>query len=70
MLRALLEPRELISKYELAGCTFQVLAIMEEMKVMPWNAVWDVFCLRNGVPVGDGFIPEIEKYEAEVLSRR
>lgn len=70
MLRALLEPRDLIGKYELEGKTFQVLALFEEGKVMPWNAVWDMFCLKNNVPVGDGFIPEIEKYEREVLSKR
>ena len=70
MLRALLEPRDLIGKYELEGKTFQVLALFEEGKVMPWNAVWDMFCLKNGVPVGDGFIPEIERYEREVLSNR
>ena len=70
MLRALLEPRDLIGKYELEGKTFQVLALFEEGKVMPWNAVWDMFCLKNNVPVGDGFIPEIEKYERQVLSKR
>ena len=70
MLRALLEPRDLIGKYELEGKTFQVLALFEEGKVMPWNAVGDMFCLKNNVPVGDGFIPEIEKYEHQVLSKR
>ena len=70
MLRALLEPRDLIGKYELEGKTFQVLALFEEGKVMPWTAVWDMFCLKNNVPVGDAFIPEIEKYEREVLSKR
>ena len=70
MLRALLEPQELISKYELKGQNFQVLALMEEMKAMPWNAVYDMFCLKNNVPVGDGFIADIEKYESEVTSKR
>lgn len=70
MLRALLEPRDLIGKYELEGKTFQVLALFEEGKVMPWNAVWDMFCLKNNVPVGDAFIPEIEAYERAVLSKR
>ena len=70
MLRALLEPQELISKYELKGQNFQVLALMEEMKAMPWNAVYDMFCLKNNVPVGDGSIADIEKYESEVISKR
>ena len=70
LLRALLEPRERMSEYELKGQIFQELTYFEEAKVMPWNAVWDMFCLRNDVPVGDGFIPEIEAYEREVLSKR
>jgi L-rhamnose isomerase len=32
--------------------------------------VYDMFCLKNGVPVGDGFIAEIDKYVADVTSKR
>ena len=70
MLRALLEPRELISGYELSGQGYKTLAVIEEEKAMPWGAIYDEFCLRNNVPVGDAFIPEIEKYEKEVTSKR
>ena len=70
MLRALLEPKELISKYELAGEGYKVLALIEEQKAMPWQAVYDMFCLKNNVPVGDEFITEIDKYVADVTSKR
>ena len=70
MLRALLEPRELISRYELEERHFEVLALMEEAKSLPWNAVYDEFCLRCNVPVGDAFIAEIQTYEKDVLSKR
>lgn len=70
MLRALLEPRELISKYELEDRHFEVLALVEEAKVLPWNAVYDEFCLRNGVPVGSDFIADVQAYEKDVLSKR
>ena len=70
MLRALLEPTEQISKYELEGKGFQTLALLEEAKAMPWNAVYDEFCLRNDVPVGRDFIAEVEQYEKAVLSNR
>lgn len=70
MLKAMLEPTEMISKYELEGKGFQVLALIEECKALPWNAVYDMFCLKNNVPVGDSFIAEIEKYETEVTSKR
>lgn len=70
MIKALLEPKELISKYELEGKTFQVLQLIEEGKTMPWNAVYDEFCVRNGVPVGNEVIPVIEQYEKDVTSKR
>ena len=70
MLRALLEPRELISKYELEDRHFEVLALMEEAKALSWNAVYDEFCLRNSVPVGSDFIAEVQAYEKDVLSKR
>ena len=70
MLRALLEPTPLISRYELEGKTCQVLTLLEECKTMPWGAVYDEFCLRNNVPTGCDYIPEIEKYEIEVTNKR
>ncbi len=70
MLRALLEPTDTLRRYELDDKKFQRLALLEECKNMPWNAVYDMFCLRNNVPVGESFIGEIEKYETEVTSKR
>ena len=70
MLQALLEPLPLLRQYEASGQGFERLALLEECKSLPWNAVWDMFCLKNGVPVGEAFIGDIEKYEAEVTSKR
>ena len=70
MLRALLEPTQTISQYELAGEGYKVLALLEEAKALPWQAVYDEFCLRNNVPVGQDFINAIDKYVAEVTSKR
>ena len=70
MLRALLEPRAIISKLELAGEGYKVLALIEEQKAMPWQAVYDEFCVRNNVPVGADFIAAIEEYEKNVTSKR
>jgi len=70
MLRALLEPSALLSRYELEGKGFQVLGLLEEAKALPWNAVYDEFCLRNDVPVGADFIAAIEQYERDVTSKR
>ncbi len=70
MLLALLEPLKTLREYELNGQGFERLALLEECKSLPWGAVWDEFCLRNGVPVGESFIAEVEKYESEVTSKR
>lgn len=70
MVRAMLEPIDTIRQYELEGKGFQVLGLLEEGKALPWGAVYDEFCVRNNVPVGDAFIKEIEQYEAAVTSKR
>ena len=70
MLQALLEPLAQLRQYEANGQGFQRLALLEESKSLPWNAVWDMFCLKNNVPVGEAIIGEVEKYEAEVTSKR
>ena len=70
LLQALLEPLGTLRTYEAAGKGFERLAVLEECKSLPWNAVWDMFCLRNGVPVGEEFIPAVEDYERRVLSKR
>ncbi len=70
MLRALLEPTATIREAELKGQGYRVLALIEEQKAMPWQAVYDEFCVRNNVPVGQDFMKEVDSYEANVTSKR
>jgi L-rhamnose isomerase len=44
--------------------------LLEELKALPFGAVWDYFCLQQGVPIGIRFMDEIEHYEKRVLSKR
>lgn len=69
-LQALLEPLAKLREYEANGQYFERLALLEEAKVLPWNAVWDYFCLKNNVAVGEDFIPLVQKYEREITSKR
>lgn len=69
-MQALLEPIAKLREYEANGQFFERLALLEEAKSLPWNAVWDMFCLQNNVPVGEEFIAEIQKYEADVTIKR
>lgn len=70
VLIALLEPRKKLQELEDAGNYFARLALLEELKTMPFGAVWDYFCLKMDVPSGESWIEEIERYEAEVTRRR
>ncbi len=70
LLQALLEPLASLRRYEDEGKGFQRLALLEEAKSLPFGAVYDYFNLKNGVPVGEDFIPAIEKYEREITSKR
>ena len=67
---ALLEPQRKLQQYEAKDKLFQRLAWQEELKSMPWSAVWDMFCYQNDVPAGDDYITEIEQYEKTVTSKR
>ena len=70
LLRALLEPTAVMKKLELDGDYTARLAYLEEMKAMPWQAVWDEFCERQGVPTGLAWLDEVRGYEANILAER
>ena len=70
LLQALLEPLATLRKYEDNGQGFERLALMEEMKSLPFGAVYDYFNLKNGVPVGEEFIGRVQEYEREVTGKR
>lgn len=70
LLQALLEPLAQLRRYEADGRYFERLALLEEAKSLPWNAVWDRFCLSAGVPVGEEFIGEVQQYERDVTAKR
>ncbi|NDV79737.1 L-rhamnose isomerase [Dysgonomonas sp. 511] len=69
-LQGLLEPLAKLREYEANGQYFERLALLEEAKGLPWNAVWDYFCLKNNIAVGEDYIGEIQQYERDVTSKR
>ncbi|AQT68087.1 L-rhamnose isomerase [Anaerohalosphaera lusitana] len=70
LLFALLEPIEQLRRAELNMDYTQRLAYFEELKSMPWNAVWDYYCLKQEIPVGLDWFDEVKQYEKEVMSKR
>ena len=46
------------------------LALMENARALPWGAVWDELCERDGVPPGAKWLVDVARYEKQVLSKR
>ena len=46
------------------------MIVTEQFKTMPWTAVWDEYCARQGVVAEDQLWDEVKTYEDEVLSKR
>jgi L-rhamnose isomerase len=70
LLVALLEPQDLLKQYEVEGDYSSRLALQEELKSMPFSAVWDYYCAKKDVPVGMDFMRVIKDYEGKELSKR
>jgi L-rhamnose isomerase len=70
LLLALLEPTDRMREIEVAEDFTQRLALLEELKGMPFGAVWDYHCMQQGVPVGMGYMDAIKAYEQAVLAAR
>jgi len=69
-LYALLEPFNTLLKFEEEGKNFERLALLELLKTKHFGAVYDYYCMKSKVPVGQDYIDEIVKYEKEVLLKR
>ncbi len=69
-LYALLEPWDILKDHEEHGRNFQRLALLDEMKAMPFGAVWDYYCVQANVPPSHAWMDDVEKYEKEVLLKR
>ncbi len=47
LLRALFEPVAALKQLEANGDYTARLALLEEQKSLPWQAVWEMYCQRN-----------------------
>jgi L-rhamnose isomerase len=70
LLHALLEPVELLRQLEADGDFTARLAMFEDLKNMPYGAVWDYHCQTSDVPVGKAWLDDVRRYERDVLSQR
>jgi len=70
LLVGLLEPTDLLRQAELQGDYTTRLAMQEEAKAFPMNAVWDEYCRRQDAPVGSSWLQDVKSYEKDVLFQR
>jgi L-rhamnose isomerase len=70
LLLALLEPIENLRRLEAEGDYTARLAILEELKTLPFGAVWDHYCRSQNVPAGRDWLAEVKAYERDVLTKR
>jgi L-rhamnose isomerase len=70
LLLALLEPGAQLRQYEETGDGSSRLALLEEVKSLPFGEVWNEYCRRQEVPVGFAWVDAVKRYEREVLSQR
>jgi len=70
LLLAFLEPTEELRLLEGRGDYTARLALLEELKSLPFGAVWDAHCERSGTPVGRAWLDKVRVYERDVLAKR
>ncbi len=70
LLIALLEPTEKLREMETGGDFTSRLAMLEELKTMPFGAAWDYYCTKMDVPPAQTWLDEVKAYEREVQSKR
>ena len=70
LLLALLEPAEKLRATEQSGDYTSRLAMLEELKTLPFGAVWDYYCTEQDVPVGADWLKEVRQYEDKVTNLR
>ncbi|MCC5875584.1 MAG: L-rhamnose isomerase [Candidatus Sumerlaeia bacterium] len=70
LMLAMLQPADKMRAVELEGDYTTRLALQEELKMMPADAVWGAYCACHGVPAGIEWLNEVRDYEKAVLAKR
>ncbi len=70
ILCGLLDPTVKLKEAEAADRGHERLALMEQTRALPWGAVWDELCERDGVPPAAKWLADVSRYEKTVQSKR
>jgi len=69
LLQSLLKPWKLLRDAENKLDFTKRLTITEELKDLPYGLVWEEFCTRHNMPVGQSLIKDLEGYQNSVSGR-
>ena len=70
LLSALCTPNAMLKKLQDENRLTELMVMQEEMKTMPFGAVWAKYCSECGVNADSSWYDEVKKYEDEVLLKR
>ena len=70
LLYGLLSPNDQLRKWQEAQDYTDLLVGLEEIKTLPFGVIWAEFCRRANVPKDGAWLPEVRRYESDVLAKR
>ncbi len=70
LLSALLQPHARLKDLQDNENFTRLMVEQEELKTLPFGAIWQEFCRREGVPADGEWLADMEEYEQNVLFKR
>lgn len=70
LLSAMLEPVHMLRDAENNKDYTMRLALIDEFKSLPSNAIWEYYCMSKGVALGIEWMEDLKQYEKNVMFKR
>lgn len=70
LLYAMCQPNDALKKLQDERDFTTLMVEMEELKMLPYSAVWEEYCERCGVIADNRWLEDVKAYERDVLSKR
>lgn len=70
LLNALLMPHDSLKEMQETEQYTKLMTVQEAFKTLPFGAVWNEFCAREGVPDDFSWLDTVMEYERDVLLKR
>lgn len=70
LLFALCMPNDLLKKLQDENQLTELMVMQEELKLYPFNEIWEEYCASCGVKADQSWLDEVKEYEKNVLLKR